>query len=305
MQAENAVGDLIGQLTADGGLQVTAETVTYLPDPASTLNDWRIDRPALRFLLASMQENRLPGLDDLAGTAERFDSASEMQITLFLASSMLGGANLFDVDEEEFALLKLYASLTPAQQRTARNPQGFTIPASGLNPDGSEALRSMVYGAHALDFRAQGERRRRRDERIASEPTVMFGSGIPGNLQVSFRVQATPQWMGRTQGSEVARQTGSRQLAWQLEQPDRVRNLVDRFLLGQEEELTVELVAATGSGGDDLEVTSFDPNGQWITYGQLPTEFQQRVETERSEIRARLDRRNQERARRSQGDLQP
>ncbi|MFW5697869.1 MAG: hypothetical protein ACOCX1_04855, partial [Fimbriimonadaceae bacterium] len=295
---ELTLADGLGWLGVQGELAFTEDTLVYRPARDSYLGQYSVNRPTLRYLVSVLQEQRLPTLDDVAQVADNFDNAIELELTLFLASGFLGAENLFDIDEDELALLKFYNSMDTIQRQAARSREGALLNARALNIGQQNALEEMIYGPYPIDFdlsRDVASRRARRDG-LATEPTVLFGNGIPADLQVRVRVETDAQLVGLSQGSEFAAPLSTRRLAWQMERPGNVDQVFDRFLIGQEEELSLDLFTAVARGDQDLEVSSYDPNGSFFAFDSLPSNYQERVNNERAEIRERLDRRQQESA---------
>jgi chorismate mutase len=293
---EWSLAEGLGWLGAQGELAFNGETMVYRPARDSYIAQYTVNRPTLRFLVSILEEQRLPNLDDVAQVADNFDNATELQLTLFLASGFLGAENLFDIDEDELALLKFYNSMDATQRQAARSQEGALLNARSLSIGQQNALEEMIYGPYPIDFDLSREVANRRTRRngLATEPTVLFGSGVPNDIQIRVRVNTDPQLVGRAQGSEFAAPLSTRRLAWQLERPGNVDQVFDRFLIGQEEELSLDLFTSVARGDQDLEVSSYDPNGRFFAFDSLPSNYQERVSSERAEIRQRLERRQEE-----------
>jgi len=170
VQKEIEKGDTMRQVEDGKYLLIQPE------DPeVSRLN--RVDRDALRKLLASVEEKLMPSLDDIAEYALASPPPTENPLSmeyvmLFMPSTLMsmvmdGGATNWDA-------IRFYGALDPNQKQTLRSGGGFTIGSLGSN---AQHYASRFLFSGEANLTPEGSAPAQADLMTTMMSTFMGGAG--------------------------------------------------------------------------------------------------------------------------------
>jgi hypothetical protein len=288
---------LLGSMGFAAGLRVTPSDawIQVAPRYPVTARYERIDRPALGRLARILQDRGFARLNDLAALAVAqakpvspadFDGNALRLINAGAAQSAV--ATLGDVNT-----LRLYASLTPAQQSILAN--GGSIPFAQLTGPQRSAIANDVFMSSDGPMIGEGPSGRVGPAvavarfgifgNVKSERTQILPEGVPANAAISLKTERQPVAFGtnsKTGASGIVTSNGLASARLAEERPD-LRFLgspiqYDRFQPAEQSQYTFRYdLAPNVSVTRGLSDAWIDVKANRVAFDGLPREFRDRT----------------------------
>lgn len=137
---------LVGE---DGTMRVVADNEFLLIRPKSPAQarKERLDRGALRALIAASEDHRVVNLDDMANYAMRAPNPMTAGFAQSYVSRIPGAFGLMAGGADSWDALRLFGKLSPQQRQTLAN--GGQIPFAMLPVGAGQDLSRMIFGAQS------------------------------------------------------------------------------------------------------------------------------------------------------------